>query len=52
MLFKRIHRSTIINLDFVRDLQPWTGSDLTVFMRDGTRLTLSRTYRDQFDEWR
>lgn len=51
-LFKRIHRSTIINLDFVRDLQPWTGGDLTVFMRDGTRLTLSRTYRDQFDEWR
>lgn len=51
-LFKRIHRSTIVNLDFVRDLQPWTGGDLTVFMRDGTRLTLSRTYRDQFDQWR
>jgi two-component system LytT family response regulator len=51
-LFKRIHRSTIVNLDFVRDLQPWTGGDLTVFMLDGTRLTLSRTYRDQFDQWR
>lgn len=51
-LFKRIHRSTIVNLDFVRDLQPWTGGDMTVFMRDGTRLTLSRTYREQFDQWR
>jgi two-component system LytT family response regulator len=50
--FKRIHRSTIVNLDYVRDLQPWTGGDLTVFLRDGTRLTLSRTYRDQFDQWR
>lgn len=52
MQFKRIHRSTIVNLDYVRDLQPWTGGDLTVFMCDGTRLTLSRTYRDQFDQWR
>ncbi|WP_222612550.1 LytR/AlgR family response regulator transcription factor [Undibacterium flavidum] len=51
-LFKRIHRSTIVNLDFVRDLQPWTGGDMTVFLRDGTRLTLSRTYREQFDQWR
>ncbi len=51
-LFKRIHRSTIVNLDFVRDLQPWTGGDMALFMRDGTRLTLSRTYRDQFDQWR
>ncbi len=50
--FKRIHRSTIVNLDFVRDLQPWTGGDMTVFLRDGTRLTLSRTYREQFDQWR
>ena len=50
--FKRIHRSAIVNLDYIRELQPWSGSDLAVFMRDGTRLTLSRTYRDQFAEWR
>jgi two-component system LytT family response regulator len=50
--FKRIHRSTIVNLEFVRDLQPWTGGDMTVFLLDGTRLTMSRTYRDQFDQWR
>lgn len=50
--FKRIHRSAIVNLDFIRELQPWSGGDLAVFMKDGTRLTLSRTYRDQFAEWR
>lgn len=49
--FKRIHRSAIANLDFIKELQPWSGGDLLVIMRDGTRLTLSRTYRDAFTEW-
>lgn len=49
--FRRIHRSAIVNLDCIKEFQPWTGGDHVVIMRDGTRLTLSRTYRDQFDEW-
>jgi two-component system LytT family response regulator len=48
--FRRIHRSAIVNLDCVRELQSWTGGDMLVLMRDGTRLTLSRTYREQFAE--
>ena len=46
--FRRIHRSAIVNLDCIRELQPWTGGDAIVVMRDGTRLTLSRTFREQF----
>ena len=49
--FRRIHRSAIVNLDCIKEFQPWTGGDQLVIMRDGTRLTLSRTYRDQFGEW-
>ncbi|BDU77840.1 LytR/AlgR family response regulator transcription factor [Mesoterricola sediminis] len=49
--FRRIHRSAIVNLDFVRHLEPWTGGDYQVTMKDGSRLTLSRTYRDQLGEW-
>jgi two-component system LytT family response regulator len=49
--FRRIHRSAIVNLDCIKELQPWTGGDHLVIMRDGTRLTLSRTYRDQVGEW-
>lgn len=49
--FRRIHRSAIVNLDAIRELQPWTGGDHLVIMKDGTKLTLSRTYRDQFGEW-
>lgn len=50
--FKRIHRSTIVNLDFVKELQPWSKGDALVVMQSGARLTLSRTYRDVFAEWR
>lgn len=50
-LFRRIHRSAIVNLDCIREFQPWTSGDQLVIMRDGTRLTLSRTYRDQVGEW-
>lgn len=49
--FRRIHRSAIVNLDYIKEFQPWTGGDHLVIMRDGTRLTLSRTYREQFGEW-
>jgi two-component system, LytTR family, response regulator len=44
--FTRIHRSTIVNLDRVRELQPWFHGDAVAILRDGTRLQVSRTYRD------
>jgi len=49
--FRRIHRSAIVNLDCIKEFQPWTGGDHLVIMRDGTKLTLSRTFREQFGEW-
>lgn len=49
--FRRIHRSAIVNLDCIKEFQPWTGGDYLVIMRDGTRLTLSRTFREQVGEW-
>jgi two-component system LytT family response regulator len=43
--FVRIHRSRIVNLDYVREIRPLWGGDYYVLMRDGTELTMSRTYR-------
>lgn len=48
--FLRIHRSTIINLDRIRELQPAFHGDYMVFLRDGTELTLSRGYRDRLQQ--
>lgn len=44
--FVRIHRSTIVNLDRVREIQPRSHGDCDVIMHDGTVLRLSRSFRD------
>lgn len=45
--FLRISRSVIVNVDRVREVQPLFYGDHAVLLRDGTRLTLSRTHRDR-----
>jgi two-component system LytT family response regulator len=45
--FVRVNRSTIIRLDAVRELQPWSHGDYHVLLKDGTTLTWSRRYRDR-----
>jgi two-component system LytT family response regulator len=47
--FMRIHRSTIVNIDRVKELQTLSHGDCTLLLEDGTRLTMSRTYRERFD---
>jgi two-component system LytT family response regulator len=44
--FARIHRSAIVNLSRIRELQPTFNGEYTVFLTSGAKLTLSRTYRD------
>jgi two-component system LytT family response regulator len=44
--FARIHRAVIVNLDRIRELQPWFAGDYIVILRDGRQLKLSRTYRE------
>jgi two-component system, LytTR family, response regulator len=48
--FVRIHRSVIVNLDRVREMQPWFSGDYLVYLMDGTQLKLSRVYRDRLEE--
>ena len=48
--FARIHRSRIVNTERVKELQPWFNGDHVVVLRDGTRLTLSRLYRDKLQQ--
>jgi two-component system LytT family response regulator len=45
-IFVRIHRAVIVNLDRIRELQPWFAGDYVVILRDGRQLKLSRTYRE------
>ncbi len=47
--FARIHRSTMVNLERVKQLEPLFHGDYTVVLQSGTRLTLSRFYRDSVE---
>lgn len=49
-LFARIHRSTIVNLNRVREMQQWFSGDYVVILEDATRLRLSRHYRDRVEK--
>jgi two-component system LytT family response regulator len=46
-LFVRIHRSAIVNVDRIKELEPWFHGEYIVIMRDGTRLTSSRVFSDR-----
>jgi len=48
--FFRIHRSHIVNIERIRELQPWFNGEYVVFLKNGTRLTLSRGYREKLQD--
>jgi two-component system, LytTR family, response regulator len=48
--FVRIHRSRLVNTDRIKELQPWFNGEYVVVLQNGTRLTLSRGYREKLQE--
>ena len=48
--FVRIHRSTIVNIDCVAQLEPLSHGEFDVVLKCGTRLRLSRTYKGHLEE--
>lgn len=47
--FARIHRSTIVNLARVKELQPLFSGEFVVLLTTGAKLTLSRSYREDVE---
>jgi two-component system LytT family response regulator len=47
--FVRIHRSSIVNLKAVAQLERRSHGEFDVILKDGTHLMMSRTYRAQFE---
>lgn len=45
--FVRVHRSSIVNVERIAELQPWFHGDAVLIMKDGARITLSRTHRSR-----
>ena len=49
--FARIHRSVIVNLDAIAELQPWFGGDMVLILTTGARLRVSRHFKERLDRW-
>lgn len=49
--FRRIHRSAIVNVDRIQEIQPWFRGDAIVVLDNGQKLTASRNFRDRLREW-
>jgi two-component system LytT family response regulator len=48
--FRRIHRSAIVNVERIKELQPLFSGEHSILLQDGTKLTLSRNYKDKLFE--
>lgn len=48
--FARIHRSAIVNLDRVKELQPLFNGEAVLLLQDGTKLKLSRSRRENLEK--
>ena len=46
-VFVRIHRSHIVNIDYIKELEPWFNNKYLVIMKDGAKLNLSRNFRER-----
>jgi two-component system LytT family response regulator len=48
-MFARIHRSTIVNVERIKELHPLFRGDYTVILRGGQELTLGKAYRSRLN---
>lgn len=47
--FVRVHKSYMVNIARVREVEPWMSGDWRIRMDDGAEVSLSRRYRDRFE---
>lgn len=48
--FLRIHRSAIVKIDRIKEMQPWFHGEYRIIMENGKQLALSRNYRANLQE--
>lgn len=44
--FARIHRSYIVNVEQIQEMQPWSHGDYIIILKNGEKLNMSRRYRE------
>jgi two-component system LytT family response regulator len=49
--FLRVHRSALVNVDRIREIQPWFQGDWVLILHDGTRVHSGKSYRAKVREY-
>ena len=49
-MFVRVHRSAIVNLQFVKEVRSCPPNEFTVIMLNGQKISMSRSYHSRFGE--
>lgn len=49
--FFRIHRSAIVNVDKIKELEKWFHGDYKVILENGEKLTMSRNYKQLLEQF-
>jgi two-component system LytT family response regulator len=45
--FARLNRYVLVNVDAIREIQPYFRGDFAVVLRDGSHVITGRTYRER-----
>jgi two-component system LytT family response regulator len=48
--FIRVNRSTIVNIERIKELQPLFHGEYVIILKNGAKVTLSRGYREKLDQ--
>ncbi|MGO9437505.1 MAG: LytR/AlgR family response regulator transcription factor [Terracidiphilus sp.] len=50
-MFLRVHRSSIVNLQFLKEVRSESDGESTVVLTSGERIPMSRSYRSRIQNW-
>jgi len=50
-MFLRVHRSSIVNLQYVKEVRTEANGDFSVVLVNGQKIAMSRSYRSRVSEW-
>lgn len=50
--FIRIHRSSMVNINMVKAIEPWFSGDFKVKLKNGKKLKMSRNYKQKLDRFK
>jgi len=50
--FARVHKSTIVNLNKIKELEQWFTGDYEILLKNGKKIKMSRNYRDVLERFK